>query len=91
MAARHSGLRVLAISLVTNNAVLAPTPSALDPRSGRGGAVASGDGAVASEGDEDVMSKGKADHQEVLEAGQEAAKDLQQIVGRLVAGLASTA
>ena len=65
--ARHCGLRVLAFSLVTNNAVLAPVPR----------------------GDEDtlqnkaagelsaIIEEGKAGHEEVLEAGRDAAQDMQ--------------
>jgi purine-nucleoside phosphorylase len=59
--ARHCGLRVLALSLVTNNAVLDPGPRGDDMNTESG----------------DVLSKGKANHEEVLEAGRNAAKDMQ--------------
>jgi purine-nucleoside phosphorylase len=62
--ARHSGVRVLAMSLVTNNAVLEPGP--------RGD-----DDSLASAGDDklhEVLEKGKANHEEVLEASKAAAE-----------------
>lgn len=65
--ARHSGIRVLAFSLVTNNAVLEAGPRGDDP-------------VVQSMNKADLdayLSKGKANHEEVLEAGREAAKDMQ--------------
>ena len=65
--ARHSGMRVLAFSLVTNNAVLQPVPR--------------GDNAMLAtmtpQQLDDHLSKGKANHEEVIEAGREAAKDMQ--------------
>ncbi|BFZ57281.1 Purine nucleoside phosphorylase [Savitreella phatthalungensis] len=67
--ARHAGLRVLAVSLVTNNVVLDFPPSARQHIEGAD------------------MAKGKADHAEVLEAGREAAKDLQQIISIVIASL----
>ena len=66
--ARHAGLRVLGMSLVTNAAVLEPGP--------RGDAVLED-----SETDPGqlnrVIEAGKADHTEVLETGFEAAADIQ--------------
>lgn len=65
--ARHCGLRVLAISLVTNQAVLDAAPAGNDP-------------AIQALEHSDLHSldaKGKADHQEVLEAGRLAAADMQ--------------
>ena len=65
--ARHSSIRVLAVSLVTNNAILDPGPSG-------------GDVAVEEMTETDaatVIGKGKANHQEVLDAGGEAARDMQ--------------
>jgi purine-nucleoside phosphorylase len=65
--ARHCGVRVLAISLVTNNAVLE-------------------DGPLGNEHSLEHLSeaeligfggKGKANHEEVLQAGEEAAVDIQ--------------
>lgn len=65
--ARHCDMRVLAFSLVTNNAVLQPVPR--------------GDDAALSSMSpselEEYLSKGRANHEEVLEAGREAALDVQ--------------
>ena len=65
--ARHCSMRVLALSLVTNNAVLEPGP--------RGDDIA----LQGSSGRElnKVIEKGKATHEEVLDAGQKAAADVQ--------------
>jgi len=65
--ARHSGIKILALSLVTNNAVLQPV-------------IRGDDAALQSMTPEEMeahLSKGKATHQEVLEAGQQAANDMQ--------------
>lgn len=65
--ARHCGIKVLAMSLVTNCAVLEPGP--------RGDSIL-----VEQTKDEDlhtVMEMGIANHEEVLEAGDEAASDFQ--------------
>ncbi|TGZ85053.1 inosine guanosine and [Ascodesmis nigricans] len=72
--ARHMGLRVLAFSLVTNCAVLQPGPRGDD---------------LTLEGKEGkdinkVMEVGKAEHEEVLEAGRDAAKTLQDLVTSFV-------
>jgi purine-nucleoside phosphorylase len=68
--ARHAGMRVLAFSLVTNSAVLEAGPR--------------GDDEVVEGMSKDqlhaFLSKGKANHEEVLEAGREAAKDMQALV-----------
>lgn len=65
--ARHCGLRVLAFSLVTNNAVLAP--------------VTRGDEQLLEGKDANqlnaLIEEGKAGHEEVLEAGRNAALDMQ--------------
>lgn len=65
--ARHCGLRVLAMSLVTNCAVLEPGPR--------------GDSILVEQTKKEDLNKvielGKANHEEVLETGREAAKDLQ--------------
>ena len=65
--ARHCGIRVLAFSLVTNMAILEP--------------VVAGNHAdfenMTQEALLDVIGKGKATHEEVLEAGRQAAKDVQ--------------
>lgn len=65
--ARHCGLRVLALSLVTNNAVLAPVPRGDD------GVL---EGKDTKELDA-ILQEGKANHEEVLEAGRLAALDMQ--------------
>ena len=65
--ARHCGIKILAFSLVTNNAVLEP--------------VARGDDVTLQNMTpaemEAHLSKGKANHQEVLEAGKQAASDME--------------
>lgn len=67
--ARHCGLKVLALSLVTNNAVLEAGP--------RGDSAEIED---ASQNDlTNVIQKGKASHEEVLASGLEAAADFQVI------------
>ena len=65
--ARHCNMRVLALSLVTNNAVLDPGP--------RGDEISVQD----SRGQDlkRATEKGKANHEEVLNAGQKAAADVQ--------------
>lgn len=65
--ARHCSMRVLALSLVTNNAVLEPGPRGDDD---------------CIEGLKDAelnraIEQGKANHEEVLNAGREAAADVQ--------------
>ncbi|KAJ5677464.1 uncharacterized protein N7477_003097 [Penicillium maclennaniae] len=68
--ARHCGLRVLAFSLVTNKAVLAPVPR--------------GDELLLQDKDAGeltaILEEGKAGHEEVLEAGRTAALDMQGLV-----------
>lgn len=72
--ARHSGLRVLAMSLVTNNGVLDPGP--------RGDDV---EGDEASGRDlNKTLEQGKANHEEVIEAGREAAMDVQALVKQII-------
>lgn len=65
--ARHCGLRVLAFSLVTNNAVLAPVPRG-DEHLIQSKAAAELNA---------ILEEGKAGHEEVLEAGRTAAVDVQ--------------
>ena len=65
--ARHCGIRVLALSLVTNKAVLDPGPQGDDVRL---------EGASAEQLNT-VIAKGKANHEEVIEAGHQAARDMQ--------------
>jgi len=60
-------MKVLAFSLVTNNAVLQSVPRGDDA------ALSS----LSPSELEDYLSKGKANHEEVLEAGREAALDMQ--------------
>lgn len=68
--ARHMGLRVLAFSLVTNSCTLDPVPR---------GDSAEWEGKTENELVE-LMEQGKANHAEVLEAGDAAARDLQTLV-----------
>jgi purine-nucleoside phosphorylase len=65
--ARHSGIRVLAFSLVTNKAVLEAGPRGDDET------IAGFNAAELNE----YLSKGRANHEEVLEAGRLAAEDMQ--------------
>lgn len=72
--ARHCGMRVLAFSLVTNQAVLQAVPRGDDA------SLSSMNAAEL----EEYLSRGKANHEEVLEAGREAASDMQvSAVGRI--------
>lgn len=75
--ARHSGIRILAFSLVTNCAVL---------EAGSRGDDEALQAMTKAELDEH-LSKGKANHQEVLEAGREAAKDMQALVKEIISDL----
>ncbi|KKK25076.1 purine nucleoside phosphorylase I, inosine and guanosine-specific [Aspergillus rambellii] len=65
--ARHCGIRIMAFSLVTNQAVLSPVPR--------------GDDSLIQGRDvkelDAILQEGKANHEEVLEAGQSAASDMQ--------------
>jgi purine-nucleoside phosphorylase len=75
--ARHAGMRVLAFSLVTNSAVLEAGPRGDDAE-------------IQSMSQTELtahMSKGMANHEEVLEAGREAAKDMQALVKEILANL----
>jgi purine-nucleoside phosphorylase len=65
--ARHCGIRVLAMSLVTNNAVLEPGPRGDNPLLEN----------ATAEQLKSIDDKGKANHQEVLEEGRLAALDFQ--------------
>jgi len=75
--ARHAGMRVLAFSLVTNVAVL--------------GAGSRGDAPEIQDMSQaqltEHLSQGMANHAEVLEAGREAAKDMQGLVKQILADL----
>ncbi|CAG7927084.1 unnamed protein product [Penicillium olsonii] len=77
--ARHCGLRVLAFSLVTNKAVLAPVPRG-DEESFQG---------KSAEELNAVLEEGKAGHEEVLEAGRAAALDMQDLVAQTLLGIFS--
>lgn len=72
VAARHCGIRVIALSLVTNNAVLSPVPRGDDHLL---------EAKEAKELDV-ILKEGKADHEEVIEAARSAAIDMQ--VSRLM-------
>lgn len=65
--ARHCGMRVLALSLVTNNAVLEAGP--------RGDSIQIED--VSQNDLSKTIEEGKASHEEVLASGLEAAADIQ--------------
>jgi purine-nucleoside phosphorylase len=64
--ARHSGVRVLAMSLVTNAVVMDPGPR--------------GDAILLAESNQtelsDMLKEGKANHEEVLEASRNAAQEI---------------
>ncbi|KAF2004470.1 purine nucleoside phosphorylase 1 [Amniculicola lignicola CBS 123094] len=78
--ARHAGIRVLAFSLVTNSAVLEAGPRGDDPTI---------QGLTSAELMEH-LSKGKANHEEVLEAGRDAALDMQALVKQILSDLQET-
>lgn len=65
--ARHCGMRLVALSLVTNNAVLKPSMRGDDPNVND----------ATSDGLAQALAAGKANHEEVLKAGRESANDLQ--------------
>lgn len=75
--ARHAGIRVLAFSLVTNNAVLDAGLRGNDQTIQ----------AMSKVELDEHLNKGKANHQEVLEAGREAAKDMQALVKQILSDL----
>ena len=75
--ARHSSMRVLAFSLVTNNAVLEAGP--------RGDAPEIQDMSEAEL--TEYLGRGKANHQEVLEAGAAAANDMQALIKQILEDL----
>ncbi|KAJ9298011.1 hypothetical protein DTO271G3_4232 [Paecilomyces variotii] len=72
--ARHCGLRVLALSLVTNNAVLTPVPRGDDHLLQHSSANQL----------DTILGEGKANHEEVLEAGRLAAIDMQKLVAQVI-------
>lgn len=67
VAARHCDLRVIALSLVTNKAVLSPVPRGDDHLLEK----------KAAEELDTILQEGKANHEEVLEAARSAALDMQ--------------
>ena len=69
--ARHCDIRVLAMSLVTNSAVLEAGPAGNDPSIQN----------LTSEELRNRNAASKADHLEVLEAGRQAANDMQVSIG----------
>ncbi|KAI9672425.1 MAG: hypothetical protein M1829_004504 [Trizodia sp. TS-e1964] len=72
--ARHSGLRVLALSLVTNKAIKDPGPRGDDKELEE----------ASSQDLTKIIEEGRASHEEVLEAGRKAALDLQHLVIQVV-------
>ncbi|BCR89075.1 purine-nucleoside phosphorylase [Aspergillus chevalieri] len=74
VAARHCGLRVIALSLVTNKAVLSPVPRGDDHLLER----------KEAEELDAILREGKASHEEVLEAARFAALDMQDLVQKAV-------
>jgi|TARA_R110002003_G_scaffold48_31_gene4216 purine-nucleoside phosphorylase len=75
--ARHAGMRVLAFSLVTNVSILESGSRGDDPQ------IQSMSQAELTE----HLSQGKANHEEVLDAGREAAKDMQALVKQILGDL----
>ena len=75
--ARHAEIRVLAFSLVTNSAVLEAGPQGDDV------AIQAMNKAELDQ----HLSQGKANHEEVLQAGREAAKDMQALVKQILSDL----
>lgn len=76
--ARHCGIRVLAMSLVTNSAVLEPGP--------RGDSLLVAE--MGEEGLKSTLEAGAANHVEVLETGAAAAEDLQGLVRQFIDDIA---
>lgn len=75
--ARHAGMRVLAFSLVTNVSLLEAGARGSDAE------IQNMNQAQLAE----HLSQGKANHEEVLEAGREAAKDMQALVKQILSDL----
>jgi len=74
IAARHCGVRVLALSLVTNNAVLDQGPRGDDPR-------------LVDIGTDELqilLEAGKANHEEVLETSKNAAEEIKRLIVKIV-------
>jgi purine-nucleoside phosphorylase len=68
--ARHSEIRILAFSLVTNKAVLEPNMRGDDQRVQ----------GMNAEQLKEFLSRGRASHEEVLKEGRRAAADMQELV-----------
>jgi purine-nucleoside phosphorylase len=72
--ARHSGIKVMAMSLVTNSAVLESGPPGNQPELAN----------LNEKELEEYLGKGMANHAEVLEAGKEAAKVMQALIEKVI-------
>ncbi|EEH43246.2 purine nucleoside phosphorylase I, inosine and guanosine-specific [Paracoccidioides brasiliensis Pb18] len=79
--ARHCGIRVLAMSLVTNKAVLTPVPCGEDQLLQN----------LTVDELNTIVEEGKANHEEVLEAGLLAAADMQKLVTQALADIFAAA
>ncbi|KAF2404543.1 hypothetical protein EJ06DRAFT_535711 [Trichodelitschia bisporula] len=77
--ARHSGIRVLAFSLVTNKAVLESVVQGDDPQVQD----------MSPKELEEFLAQGRANHEEVLEAGKSAAADMLRLVKTILSDLYS--
>ncbi|KAF1812034.1 hypothetical protein P152DRAFT_398075 [Eremomyces bilateralis CBS 781.70] len=75
--ARHSGIRVLAFSLVTNKSVLEAGVRGDDPQVQ----------GMRKDELEEFLGRGKANHEEVLETGRFAAEDMQALVKQILADI----
>jgi len=73
--ARHSGIKVIALSLVTNQVVLGQVPKGNDPLLQK----------ATPEELKDILEQGKANHEEVLEAGRKSSFDMQRLVSQIIA------
>jgi len=72
--ARHCGIRVLAISLVTNKAVLDPVPRGDNPLLQKGTKAELGH----------ILREGIANHEHVVEEGRQAALDFENLVTQII-------
>lgn len=75
--ARHSGIKVMAMSLVTNSAVLESGPPGNHPELAN----------LNEKELEEYLGRGMANHAEVLEAGKEAAKIMQALIEKVIENL----
>lgn len=67
--ARHCGIRVLALSLVTNSVVMEPGPRGDEPQFAQSAEIEL----------EHLLEQGKATHEEVLEASKNAAEEIKVV------------